>query len=196
MVLPESHFAAALMHLYVGTFSMADIADIVSTEPSVLIFLRTQIDFMTLVDKLKISFARYFRENLILNEYPPAVYASIAAEYALFEELVRNQIRIPLFRHMNRLAGSLSNKDRNDLPMDPYDLHLYRRLFSFFSFESCYLPGLVQHSMPELKRIAEEIVWARLGENDYSLSSLMADSLTKLNIKGELRALYKTLKIC
>ena len=79
------------MHLYIGTFSIAEIAGMASTTQGELAFLRTQIDFMMLVDAAKASFAEHFRERLTSNEYPPIGYASIAAEYATLEELVRNQ---------------------------------------------------------------------------------------------------------
>ena len=68
VVFPEKDLAAAAMHLYVGTFTLDEIANMVSLPSAKLVFLRTQIDFMTLVDSIKASFARFFREKLILNE--------------------------------------------------------------------------------------------------------------------------------
>jgi hypothetical protein len=34
IIFPERHFAAALMHLYVGTFSLSEIASMVSAAPT------------------------------------------------------------------------------------------------------------------------------------------------------------------
>jgi len=135
VVFPERHFAAAFMHLYVGTFSLAEIADVVSVKRAELSFLRTQIDFMMLVDTLKVSFTKYFREKLVLNEYSPGEYASIAAEYATFEELARNQIRLPLFRRMEALAASISDKVEFDISVDLYHLQTFKKLYSFFVFD-------------------------------------------------------------
>ena len=192
---PESHYAAALMHVYVGTFSIGEIADLVSASPSVLNALRGQIDFMTLVDRLKIAFARHFREDLTLNAYSAAHYASIAAEYAAFEELVRNQIRVPLSGRLKTLAKSISDKVQYDLPIDSYDLHIFKKLFSFFVFEQRYLPGLVQSSLPQLERVAREIVWSRLGTDYESLDPSLTGKYEKLTMKEELRARYRSLRI-
>ena len=194
VIFPERQFAAALMHLYVGTFSLVEIADMVSVARAELRLLRTQIDFMTLVDALKVSFTRYFRDKLILNEYRPCEYASIAAEYAAFEELARNQIRLPLFRRMKALATSISDKVGFDLPVDPYDLQTFKKLHSFFVFEECFLPALSKPSFLHLKRVAEEIVWKRL-EADYDeLDSLLCVDLPGNRVKDQLRTFFAFLR--
>lgn len=191
----ESEFAAALMHLYVGTFSLDEIAGMVSSPAAKLAFLRTQIDFMTLVDSLKASFARFFRENLMLNEYPPIDYVSMAAEYAAFEELARNQIRVPLFKRMKQLADSISKKEFHQLPIDRYDLKSFKKLFSFFVFEECFLQALAKPSLPELKRIAKEIVWMRLDENYDELDSLLCAHLRWREARDALKARLGSLKL-
>jgi hypothetical protein len=195
IIFPERHFAAALMHLYVGTFSLSEIASIVSATTAELAFLRTEIDFLMLVDTLKPSFARYFRENLILNEYSPVGYASIAAEYAAFEELSRNQIRVPLFRQMKQLANAISDKERHDLPIDLYDLKSFKKLFSFFVFEECFLQALAKPSLPQLKRIAKEIVWNRLKEDYDELDSLLSTEFMRSELEDELKTRFESLKI-
>lgn len=179
-IFPQKHFAAALMHLYVGTFSLAEIADMVSATRAELSFLRNQIDFMMLVDALKVSFSRHFREKLILNEYSLGEYATIAAEYSLFEELARNQIRLPLFRRMKELANSIFDKVEYDISLDLYDLKSFKKLYSFFVFEESFLPALSRPAFHYLERVAKEIVWERL-EDDYD----ELDCLLRVNIPGE-----------
>ena len=186
VIFPERHFAAALMHLYVGTFSLAEIADKVSVTRAELSFLRTQIDFMTLVDTLKMSFTRYFRDKLILNEYRPTEYASIAAEYAAFEELARNQIRLPLFRRMTALATSISDKVEFKIPVDLYDLQTFKKLYSFFVFEESFLPALSRPSFQHLERIAKEIVWKRLRADYDELDFLLCLDLPRKGVKDSL----------
>ncbi len=195
IVFPEREFAAALMHLYVGNFSLNEIAGMVSTPPAKLAFLRTQIDFMTLVDSLKALFARFFRENLILNEYPLADYASIASEYAVFEELARNQIRVPLFRRMKQLADAISDKEHHELPIDVYDLRTFKKLFSFFVFEECFLQALTKPSFPQLKQVARKIVWFRLGEDYDALDSLLATGIVWPDVKNELKTRFQSLNL-
>jgi len=186
-IFPKKHFAAALMHLYVGTFSLGEIAGMVSATRGELAFLRTQIDFMMLVDALKVSFTRYFRDQLVLNEYRPDEYATIAAEYAAFEELARNQIRLPLFRRMKALGTSISDKVEFDLSVDPYDLKSFKKLFSFFAFEESFLPALSRPSFPDLERVAKEIVWERLEEDYDELDALLNVDLPGNKVQDVLR---------
>jgi len=194
VVFPERQFAAALMHLYVGTFSLAEIARMCSLTPAELDFLRTQIDFVMLVDALKISFAKHFRNNLILNEYKPAEYIFIAAEYAAFEELTRNQIRFPLFRRMKELANSISDKVKFDIPVDLYDLKSFKKLFSFFVFEESFLPDLSKPLFHYLKRVAKEIVWEKLNDDYNKLDSLLPIDFSGNEVKDELRRVFAFLK--
>jgi hypothetical protein len=195
VVFPERHFAAALMHLYIGTFSLVEIARIVSATPAKLASLRTEIDFMMLVDTLKSSFARHFRERLMLNEYPPVDYISIAAEYAVLEELARNQIRVPLFKHMKQLANAISDKERHEMSIDLHDLISFKKLFSFFVFEEYFLQELMQPFLPQLKRIAKEIVWSKLKEDYDELDSLLSTELMRLEVKDQLKKRFDSLKI-
>jgi hypothetical protein len=195
VIFAEKDIAAAAMHLYVGTFSLDEIASVISVPPAKLAFLRTQIDFMTVVDSIKASFARFFRENLILNEYAPVDYVYIASEYATFEELARNQIRVPLFKQMTKLAGSISEKERHQLPIDSYDLRTFKKLFSFFVFEECFLQALEKPSFPELKRIAKEIVWVRLEANYDELHSLLSVDPVRVQVKEQLKARLGTLDL-
>lgn len=194
VIFPERHFAAALMHLYIGTFSLEEIAGMVSATRAELGFLRTQIDFMMLVDALKVSFTTYFRDNLILNEYRPSEYASIAAEYAAFEELARNQIRVPLFRRMNALGTSISDKVKFDLSVDPYDLQNFKKLFSFFVFEESFLPALSKPSFQDLKRVAKEIVWERLKADYDELDSLLCVDVGGNRVREALGTILAFLK--
>ena len=194
VIFPEKHFAAAFMHLYVGTFSLAEIADMVSVTRAELTFLRTQIDFMTLVDNLKVSFTKYFREKLILNEYRPGEYASIAAEYATFEELVRNQIRFPLFRRMEALATSISDKVEFDISVDLYHLQTFKKLYSFFVFEESFLPALSRPSFQHLERIAKEIVWKKLRADYDEIDSLLCLDVPRKGVKDSLGKIFAFLK--
>lgn len=190
IIFPERHVLAALMHLYVGTFSLSEIADIVSATRTEINFLRTQIDFMIMVDAIKVSFTRYFRNKLILNEYRPIEYSSIAAEYAVFEELVRNQIRLPLFGRMKELASSISDKVEFNLSVDLYDLITYMKLYSFFVFEEYYLPALSRPSFHYMKRVAKEIVWKRLEEDYNKLDSVLSYDLSRRVVKDTLKQLF------
>ncbi len=193
VIFPEMHLAAALMHLYAGAFSLGEIAELVSITQAELTFLRTQMDFMVLVDSFKASFARYFRQSLMVNEYSPVDYASIASEYAFFEELARNQIRIPLFGRIKQLADSIEEKERHQSPIDLDDLRSFKKLFSFFAFEECFLPALARPSSQRLKTIAKEIVWDRLREDYDELSDLVSSELVRYGMKGELKTLLVSL---
>lgn len=193
-IFPQKHFAAALMHLYVGTFSLEEIADMVTATRAELSFLRNQIDFMMLVDALKVSFSGHFREKLILNEYSPGEYATIAAEYSLFEELARNQIRLPLFRRMKELANSISDKVEYNISLDLYDLKSFKKLYSFFVFEESFLPALSRPAFHYLERVAKEIVWERLKDDYDELDSLLSVNIPEEGVIDALRASFSFLQ--
>jgi len=193
VIFPERHLAAALMHLYVGAISVGEIAGLVSITKGELTFLRTQIDFMVLVDSFKASFAKHFRLSLMANEYFSVDYASIAAEYAFFEELARNQIRIPLFRRMTQLADAIENKERHQCPIDLDYLRSFKRLFSFFVFEECFLPDLARPSSQRLKAIAKGTVWNRLGEDYDELNDLACSEMLRQEMTDNLKTLLKSL---
>ena len=190
VVFPERQFAGALMHLYLGGFSLAKIAAMTPISLAELAFLRTQIDFMMLVDAAKASFANYFRDNLLLNEYSPLDYASIAAEYSTFEELVRNQIRFPLIGRLMRQAKAISEKDRHSLPMDPCHLRDFKKLFSFFSFEQAFLWNRETDLFGNYEIIARDIVWRNLEEDYHELDLLLSNGLVQHGVKEKLESLF------
>jgi len=190
VVLPEKLFAAALLHIYMGTLSLKAIAELAFVTQEELIFQRTQVDFMTLVDRLKIQFTRYFRQRLTADVYTPAQYAGMAAEYASFDEMTRNQIRVPLYGEMKSLGKSIAKKTDYDLPLDLAALRSFQKLFSFFVFEQNFLPGLAKPAGPELYRIAKEIVWQRLEEDFAGLASELETTPAKYPIKHALRRLF------
>jgi hypothetical protein len=148
---------------------------------------------MVLVDSFKASFARYFRQSLIVNEYSPHDYASIAAEYAFFEELARNQIRIPLFTRMKQLADSIEEKEHHQSPIDLDDLRSFKKLFSFFVLEECFLPALARPSSQRLKTIAKGIVWDRLREDYDELNDLTSSEPVRHGTKDDLKTLLESL---
>jgi hypothetical protein len=190
LVFPRKQFAAALMHLYVGNLSLAEIASMIPMSPAELALLRNQIDFMMVVDAAKSSFAKHFRQKLLLNEYPPEGYASMAAEHSLLEELVQNQIRFPLMKKLMDQARAISAKSRCRLPIDPCYMTDFKKLFSFFYFEESFLRDRETDLFVNCKRIAKEIVWARLGEDYGELDLLLSKGFPKGKVKARLKRLF------
>lgn len=193
VLMPEKFFAAALLHIYMGSFSLEEIAELASITKEELTFQRTQVDFLTLVDRLAVQFTKYFRNQLTSNVYTPAQYAGIAAEYAAFDEMTRNQIRVPLYMEMKALAKSIAKKTEYDLPIDLSILRSFQKLFSFFVFEQNFLPALVKPASQEVYRIAEKIVWQRLGENFALLVHQLETGPEQYPIKHTLKRLFDDL---
>lgn len=190
VVLPEKLFAAALLHIYVGTLSLEAIAELAFVTQEELVFRRTQVDFMTLVDRLRVQFTKYFRAKLTTNAYTPVQYAAMAAEYAAFDEMTRNQIRVPLYGEMKALAKSIAKKTDYDLPIDLATLRSFQKLFSFFVFEQNFLPGLAKPAGPELYRIAREIAWQRLEEDFADLVYQLETAPAQYPIEHTLKRLF------
>ena len=190
---PEKFFAAALLHIYLGTFSLEDITDLVLVTQEELTSQRTQIDFLILVDRLKVQFTRHFREKLTSNVYTPADYGAIAAEFAAFDEMTRNQIRVPLYIEMRELAGSIARKSEFDLPIDRSIFRSFQKLFSFFVFEPNFMPVGGKPLSREFSHIAEEIVWQRLGEDFAALASQLEVEPEHYPIKPTIKRLFADL---
>ena len=184
IVFPQELYLAALLHIYTGTLSLAEIAKSAAVPLKEFQFWRTQIDFMILVDAAKVDFTSYFRENLLINEYEPDQYRSITAEYSLFDEQVRTQIRAPLFHQMKHLANSISNYHKVKLKIDRSDLRAFKKLYSFFMFEKSFLPITYAEPMNNhLDLVAKEIVWSKLGETYSDTQQLLGDDTFKKNVK-------------
>jgi hypothetical protein len=182
---PAELYLAGLMHIYTGTLSLAEIAKAAGVPLKEFKHWRTQLDFMLLVDAAKVDFSDYFREKLLLNEFEPAEYRSIAAEYSLFDEQVRTQIRTPLFQKMKHLANSISNYNKVKLKIDRSDLRTFKKLYSFFMFEKNFLPTTYQETVRErLDLVAKDIVWSRLGVAYSDTEQLLGDNALKKNIKN------------
>jgi hypothetical protein len=185
IVFPEELYLAALMHIYTGMFSLAEIAKAAGVPFKEFQSWRTQIDFMVLVDAAKVNFSSYFRENLLINEYEPTQYRSIAAEYSLFDDQVRTQIRAPLVHKMKHLANSIANYHKVKLKIDRSDLRTFKKLYSFFMFEKSFLP--ITYSEPmnkDLDIVAKEIVWSKLGATYSDTERLVADNALKEDVKN------------
>jgi hypothetical protein len=131
------------------------------------------------------DFSSYFRDNLLINEYEPAQYRSVAAEYSLLDEQVRTQIRAPLFHRMKHLANSISNYHKVKLKIDRSDLRAFKKLYSFFMFEKSFLPITYPEPMNKhLDLVAKEIVWSRLGATYSDTEQLLGDDALKKDIKN------------
>jgi hypothetical protein len=185
IVFPERIYLAGLLHIYTGSLTPAEIADAAGVSFKELGFWKVQIDFMVLADAAKVGFSDYFREELLMNDYEPSEYRSIASEYLLFDEQVRTQIRAPLFSQMKRVANSLSNYSRVKLKLDRSDLKIFKRLYSFFVFESDHLAAKpLEQAGERLDLVAKQIVWSGLNAKYSDTERLLSDKKLAKNIKN------------
>jgi hypothetical protein len=153
---------AALLHIYIGSLTIKEIAEISSMNPETISGLRRNPGFMRLVDNLKKEYSRDVREDLLVNNYHFDEYYSLASDFSLFEDMLQMQIKVPLFTYLKEVSQSIKNKRRYNLAIDMYDLKLFYRLFSFFILIEKYSSTLTSKSLMEMKQIAEEIVWPLL----------------------------------
>jgi hypothetical protein len=167
---------AALLHIYFGTLSLEEIAALSCIETESILFLRSNGAFMKLVDTFKQECAAWSKEDLILNERTIEEYDSIGADYSILEEVLRMQIKIPLFTELREVAQSIKSKSSYGLPTDPYNLRLFKKLYLFFLFTEKYIPTLTSRSLPDLKQIAEETVWPAVAFDKEELERVLRDS--------------------
>jgi hypothetical protein len=166
----------AILHVYLGTISLREIAARSGSGTDALLFLRSNAAFMRLVDTYKQECAQWIREDLILNERTIEEYDSIAADYAMLEEVLRMQIKIPLFSQLREVAQSIKSKSACGLPIDPYDHRLFRKLYLFFLFTEKYLPTLTSRSLPDLMQIADKTVWPAVSFDEEKPDRLLKES--------------------
>jgi len=184
---------ASLLHIYLSTLSIQEIAVLSGIETEGIMLLRSNGAFMKLVDTSKQECAIWSREDLILNDRTIEEYDSIAADYSMLEEVLRMQIKIPLFTDLRWVAQSIESKSTYSLPIDPYNLRLFRKLYLFFLFSEKYLPTLTSRSLPDLKQIAEETVWQALAFDREELERVLRKPAPLRERVGEFKAEIKSL---
>ncbi len=151
-----------LLHIYVGALTLGEIAGYAGLIAETLHELRMNLRFMKMVDIIKKEYASDLREDIIVNTYGMDDYDTLASDVALFDEILRMQIKLPLFSQLRNLAEKIESKYRHNLKIDSYDLMLFRRLFSFLILVEKYATTLTAQSLLEMKKTAEQIVWPAL----------------------------------
>jgi hypothetical protein len=183
----------SLLHIYFGTLSIEEIAALSGIETEGILLLRSNGAFMRLVDTCKQECAEWSREDLMGNDHTIEEYDSLAADYSMLEEVLRMQIKIPLFTELRKVAQSIKSKSTHGLLVDPYNLMLFRRLYLFFLFTEKYILTLTSRSLPDLKQIAEETVWPALAFNKEELERVLRKAVSLRErmeaFKGELENL-------
>lgn len=178
----------AILHIYLGTLSLHEIAARSDSETDGLLFLRSNAAFMRLVDTYKQECAQWIREDLVLNDRTIEEYDSTAADYSMLEEVLRMQIKIPLFSHLREVSQSIKSKSVHGLPIDPNNFRLFRKLYVFFLFAEKYLPTLTSRSLPDLKQIAEETVWPALSFDEEKLDRVLKEPVCFDEMVGGLKS--------
>ncbi|HIC91141.1 MAG TPA: hypothetical protein EYP21_03580 [Syntrophaceae bacterium] len=165
VIFPKNLYSAALLHIYRGALSISEIADRSGMNPEVLDHWRTDLGFLLLTDFLKKECSEFIREKLLINDFTLQEYDAMGAEYSLLDEVVQNQIKVPLFNQMKDLAHRIDSRKRNGLPLDRYNLMVFSRLFTFFLFVEKHTHQGSQMFSKTIKSIAENIVWPELGRD-------------------------------
>ncbi len=149
IIFSNYHYLAALLHIYTGTFKLAQIAELAGLPLEELKFHRAQLDFMTLVDYLKTRFSEWFRETLLMRDFTLEEYVDIAWEYTKLDEMVQSQIKIPLLERVKHLTYACRDCQEAGKSLDTYDLNVFRRLMSFFILAETIRPTLSSRLIKE-----------------------------------------------
>lgn len=158
----HAYQTAALLHIYHGTLTLKEISERAGMSLDTLQSLRSKAPFMRLVDTLKKEFSREFREDLIINYYRTEEYDSLASDFAMFDEVLQTQIKVPLFTQLKKLSQRIRSRKTYGLKIDTSELMLFRRLFTFFILVEKYAPTLTSKALSDMKQVAEETVWPGL----------------------------------
>ncbi len=165
IIFPKKLYSAALFHVYSGTLSIKEIADRTGVSPEILHHWRTDLGFLLLIDSLKKECSGFLREKLVINDFTLYEYDAIGAEYSLLDEMVQNQIKVPLFNKMRELAHQIHTRKKVGLPLDTYNLTFFCRLFTFFLFVEKHTRHESDVFSQSIKPVAQNIVWPELGRD-------------------------------
>ena len=184
IIFSNYHYLAALLHIYTGTFNLAQIAELANLPLEELRFHRDQLDFMTLVDYLKTRFSEWFRETLIMRDFTLEEYADIAWEYTKLDEMVQSQIKIPLLERVKHLTYACRDRQAVGKTLDTYDLNVFRRLMSFFLLAEAIRPTLSsrlikEKALPVAEKSLEMEAYKRWGRKDYPEEEELLSSLVE-----------------
>ncbi len=185
---------AALLHIYLGALTLHEIAVYSGLTAETLNGLRMNAPFMKMVDTCKKEYSHDLREDLLVNNYRLEDYDSLASDVSLLDEILRMQIKVPLFTQLRNLSQSIKSRTTHNLEIDPSELMLFRRLFSFFILFEKHATTLTAQSLMEMKLIAEEIVWPGLHLDKNEIDQILNRPMSTIEERlRELRARLKGL---
>jgi hypothetical protein len=175
MIFTKQQYLAALLQGYFGNLSLQEIADKIGMDINSIRWLRTEADFMLLVDWGKRKFAEFFREHILINDFTPSQYDSMAAEFSMLEELLQMQIRVPLYSRLREVARRIESAKEHKLRIRDDHLRFFAKLYKFFLFIEKYKPGVTSKVLQEnYKPLADSVVWPDLEEDPEGLYQTLA----------------------
>jgi hypothetical protein len=175
MIFTKQQYLAALLQGYLGTLSLQEIADKIGMDIVSIRWLRTEADFMMLVDWGKRKFAEFFREHILINDFTPTQYDSMAAEFSMLEELLQMQIRVPLYSVLREVARRIESAKEAQLRIRDDHLRFFAKLYKFFVFIEKYKPSVTSKVLQgNYKPLADNVVWPDLEEDPDGLYQTLA----------------------
>ncbi len=175
MIFTKQQYLAALLQGYLGTLSLQEIADKIGMDIVNIRWLRTEADFMLLVDWGKRKFAEFFREHILINDFTASQYDSMAAEFSMLEELLQMQIRVPLYSRLREVARRIESAKEAQLRIRDDHLRFFAKLYKFFVFIEKYKPSVTSKVLQgNYKPLADNVVWPDLEEDPGGLYQTLA----------------------
>jgi hypothetical protein len=163
ILLSPRQYGAALLQAYFGRNSLAWIAEVADLPVATLADWRREPGFLLVMDGSKAQFAEFFKETLVLTDFPWNGYVDIAGEFSLLEDSLRVRVRLALYEIFGSLAEKLLSHHRHGLALDTYDLSLFRPLFLFFLALEHYWPSAAgQRLRQQFIPLARAAVWPAL----------------------------------
>jgi len=124
-----------------------------------------------------------FRETLLLHDFSLPRCGAVAGEFCLLEDSLRVRLRVQLYEIFYPLGEKLRRRHRQGLPLEAYDLAIFRRLFLFFLCLEHYWPSPLGKVMRDkFIPLSREVVWPALGQPwpENLLQDLESPSLAEL----------------
>ncbi len=139
--LSPRQYAAALLQAYLGSATLAWVAQAAGVSLAELKTWRRDPAFLKAMDDCKARFAVYCREILLNQIFSPGVLATVAAEFALLEDSLKVRIRTRLYDDLRTVAGRVWSRQARRQPQEAAEVARFGRLVRFFTALEQAWPG-------------------------------------------------------
>lgn len=150
--LSPRQYAAALLQAYLGGAAFPWVAEAAGVTVAELRRWRLEPAFLRVMDDSKARFAVFFLSTLREQDFSPAAYGELAAEFVLLEDSLKVRVRTELYDSLRTTAARVWSRRVRGQSQEMGELAQFHRLTAFFAMLEPLWPG------PAGPRLAREFL--------------------------------------